>query len=128
MILIYSTWYFLVRYNVQYICHDGLLPNLCLFVAHPERYHYLVILGEMPPKELSLATRSAKYIVDPIDEKDIIGSAIAVDEVIDQGEKIDGERSETEEGGTDGVSFTVVERKDEEDTSTTIDDTTLDDN
>ena len=82
----------------------------------------------MPPKELSLATRSAKSIVDPIDEKDMIGSAIAVDEVIDQGEKIDGERSETEEGGTDGVSFTVVERKDEEDTSTTSDDTTLDDN
>ena len=70
-----------------------------LFVAHPERYHYLVILGEMPPEELSLATRSA----NPIDEGDMIGSAIAVDEVIDQGEKIDDERSETEEGGTDGV-------------------------
>ena len=49
-------------------------------------------------------------------------------QVIDQGEKIDDERSETEEGGTDGVSSTVVERKDEEDTSTTIDDATVDNN
>ena len=79
MILIYSMWYFLVRYNVQYICQDGSLPNLCLFVAHPERYHYLAILGEMPPKGLSLATRSAKSIVDPIDGEDMIGSAIASD-------------------------------------------------
>ena len=93
-----------------------------LFVAHPESYHYLAIT---PPEERSLATRSAKSIVDPIDEKDMIGSAIAVDEVIDQGEKIDDERSE---GGTDEVSSTVVEKKDEEDTSTTIDDTTVDDN
>ena len=97
-------------------------------MAHPERYHYLAILGETPPEELSLATRSAKSIVDPIDEEDMIGSAIAVDEVIDQGEKIDDERSETEEGGIHRVSSTVVERKDEEDTSTTIDDTTVDDN
>ena len=87
-----------------------------LFAAHPERYHYLVILGEMPPEELSLATRSAKSIVDPIDEGDMIGSAIeevnkesSVDEVIDQEEKIDDERLETEEGGTDGISSTVVE-------------------
>ena len=49
-------------------------------------------------------------------------------QVIDQGEKIDDERLETEEGGTDGVSSTVVERKDEEDTSTTIDDATVDNN
>ena len=62
----------------------------------------------------------------------MIGSAIegvnkesSVDEVIDQGEKID---DEIEEGGTDGVSSTVVESKDEEDTSTTIDDTTVNDN
>ena len=100
-------------------------------MAHPERYHYLAILGEMPPEELSLATRSAKSIVDPIDEEDMIGLAneevnkeSSVDEVIDQRQKIDDEISETEEGGTDGVSSTVVERKDEEDTSTTIDDTT----
>ena len=93
MILFYSTWYFLVRYNVQYICHNGSLPkSVHLFVAHPERYYYLVILGETPPEELSLATRSAKSIVaDPIDEDDMIGSAIeevnkesSVDEVIDQ--------------------------------------------
>ena len=38
-----------------------------LFVAHPERYYYLVILGETPPEELSLATRSAKAIGSAIE-------------------------------------------------------------
>ena len=76
-----------------------------LFVAHPERYHYLAILGETSPEELYLS---------------IVNKELSVDEVIDQGEKIDDERSETEEGGTDGVSSTVVERKDEEDTSMTV--------
>ena len=73
-----------------------------LFVAHPERYS---LLGETPPEELYLS---------------IVNKELSVDEVIDQGEKIDDERSETEEGGTDGVSSTVVERKDEEDTNMTL--------
>ena len=43
-----------------------------LFVTHPDRYHYLAILGETPPENLSLATinkTQAKDIDEDIDEE-----------------------------------------------------------
>ena len=36
-----------------------------LFVTHPDRYHYLAILGETPPENLSLAT------INKTQEKDL---------------------------------------------------------
>ena len=80
-----------------------------------------MILGETPPEELSLATRSAKSIVEPIDEEDMIGSAIeevnkesSVDEMIDQGEKID-QKLRMEE--LMEYHLLLLKEKDEEDTS-----------
>ena len=36
-----------------------------LFVTHPDRYHYLAVLGETPPENLSLAT------INKTQEKDL---------------------------------------------------------
>lgn len=70
------------------ICLSGWIAavSVRLFVAHPERYHYLAILGETPPEHLSLATKNAKSLLEEQSdeeetvEEDIIDPTIS-DEV-----------------------------------------------
>lgn len=47
-----------------------------LFVNHPERYHYLAILGQEPPEQLSLATHNRKFDDDrEMEMEDTTGTA-----------------------------------------------------
>ena len=46
-----------------------------LFVNHPERYHYLAILGQEPPEQLSLATHNRKFDDKEMETEDPTGTA-----------------------------------------------------